>query len=66
MRTPPRGRVQRLVSPAWKLALAGCDPHKSLDGTLERHGFDVAGLEDRELGLPWVVRSGLVGSAVRR
>ena len=61
-----RGQVQRLVSPAWKLALAGCDPHKSLDGTLARHGFDVAGLEHRELGLPWVVRSGLVGSAVRR
>lgn len=61
-----RAQAQRLVRPAWKLALGGCDPHKSLDGTLERHGFDVAGLEHRELGLPWVVRSGLVGSALRR
>ena len=61
-----RAGVQRLVRPAWKLALGGCDPHKSLDGALERHGFDVSGLERRELSLPWVVRSGLVGRAVKR
>ena len=61
-----RAGVQRLVRPAWKLALGGCDPHKSLDGALERHGFDVSGLERRELGLPWVVRAGLVGRAVKR
>jgi SAM-dependent methyltransferase len=63
---PARERAQRLIRPAWKLALGGCDPHKSLDAVLARSGFDVRGLEHRELDLPWVVRSGLVGRAPRR
>ncbi len=60
-----RARAQRLVRPAWKLALGGCDPHKSLDTALERNGFDTTMLSRRELALPWVVRSGLVGRAAR-
>ncbi len=62
---PLRERTQRLIRPAWKLALGGCDPHKSLDAALMRNGFDVRALERRELDLPWVVRSGLVGRAPR-
>lgn len=60
-----RARAQRLVRPAWKLALGGCDPHKSLETSLERYGFSTAELTRRELDLPWVVRSGLVGRAPR-
>ena len=61
-----RDRAQRLIRPAWKLALGGCDPHKSLEGALDRNGFDVRDLSRRELDLPWVVRSGLIGRAPRR
>lgn len=62
---PLRERTQRILRPAWKLALGGCDPHKSLDVSLTHNGFDVRSLERRELDLPWVVRSGLVGRAPR-
>lgn len=61
-----RARTQRLVRPAWKLALGGCDPHRSLEGPLTQAGFDTEGLARRELDLPWIVRSGLVGHALRR
>lgn len=61
-----RDRAQRIMRPAWKLALGGCDPHKSLDATLARSGFGVDELTHRELDLPWLVRSGLVGRAPRR
>ena len=63
---PLRARAQQLLRPAWRLALGGCDPHKSLGPALERCGFDTTGLVRRELGLPWLVRSGLVGRAARR
>lgn len=61
-----RDRAQRLIRPVWKAALGGCDPHKSLDAALARHGFDTSQLSRRELDLPWVVRSGLVGRAPKR
>ena len=63
---PYREKAQRIIRPAWRLALGGCDPHKSLDGVLERNGFDSSHLQHTELDLVWVVRSGLVGKAPKR
>lgn len=55
--------AQRLVRPAWKALLGGCDPLTDARSSLERAGFDTSELVDRRLGLPWVVSTGLVGRA---
>ncbi len=56
-------RVQHAVRPLWGLCLGGCDPARDTRALLAAAGFDTAGLRDVALGLPWVVRPGLVGIA---
>lgn len=56
-------RVQRGVRPLWKLCLGGCDPARDTRALLGAAGFDTDALRDVALGLPWVVRPGLVGVA---
>jgi ubiquinone/menaquinone biosynthesis C-methylase UbiE len=55
--------TQRVVRPAWKALLGGCDPLTDARTSLERAGFDTTALVDRRLELPWVVSTGLVGRA---
>jgi len=58
-----RRAAQRIVRPAWKAVLGGCDPLTDARGALERAGFDTSGLAERSLALPWIVGTGLVGDA---
>lgn len=58
-------RFQRGVRPVWKLMLGGCDPTRDIAAAIERAGFDTGGLRPVELPLPFVVRAGILGSAVR-
>lgn len=55
--------AQRAVRPLWKACLGGCDPARDTRGHLEAAGYDTAQLRERPLGLPWLVRPGLVGVA---
>lgn len=55
-------RVQRAVRPLWKLCLGGCDPARDTRALLTAAGFATDELRDVSLGLPWVVRPGLVGA----
>ncbi|MCA9635595.1 MAG: methyltransferase domain-containing protein [Myxococcales bacterium] len=61
--TPGHAAAQRALRPIWKACLGGCDPARDTRAHLEAAGFDTAGLVDFDLGLPWVVRPGLVGVA---
>jgi SAM-dependent methyltransferase len=65
---PPgvRRRAQRIARPVWKRVLAGCDPLTDARTSIERAGFDHTTLEDRRLDLPWLVRTGLVGTTRQR
>lgn len=60
---PMRRRAQRAARPVWKAIVGGCDPAKDTGPLLREAGFDTGALEHRELALPWLVGSGLVGSA---
>jgi SAM-dependent methyltransferase len=65
----PRGlrrRAQRVARPVWKTLLAGCDPLTDARASIDRAGFDGSTLEDRRLDLPWLVRTGLVGTTRKR
>ncbi len=55
--------AQRLVRPAWKAALGGCDPARDTRALLEAAGFDTREVRDETLALPFPVKSGLVGVA---
>ncbi|MBX7190457.1 MAG: methyltransferase domain-containing protein [Sandaracinaceae bacterium] len=55
--------AQRVVRPAWKALLGGCDPLTDARGAIAAAGFDTGALGDRRLELPWIVSSGLVGEA---
>lgn len=57
--------VQRALRPLWKLCLGGCDPARDTRALLQQAGFATGELHDVALGLPWVVRPGLVGAARR-
>lgn len=56
-------RAQRAVRPLWKLCLGGCDPARDTRALLADAGFSTDALRDVALGLPWIVRPGLVGAA---
>lgn len=56
-------RAQRAVRPLWKLCLGGCDPARDTRALLAAAGFSTDALRDVALGLPWIVRPGLVGAA---
>jgi ubiquinone/menaquinone biosynthesis C-methylase UbiE len=58
-------RFQRRVRPVWGVLLGGCDPTRDIAATIERAGFDTEGLRSVELPLPFVIRAGILGSAVR-
>jgi ubiquinone/menaquinone biosynthesis C-methylase UbiE len=62
---PPGAKrtAQRVVRPAWKALLGGCDPLTDARTSLERAGFDTTELVERPLELPWVVSTGVVGRA---
>lgn len=60
-----RRRAQRAIRPLWRAALGGCDPAKDTAALVRAAGFDTTALERRELELPWIVQSGLVGRALR-
>lgn len=62
---PPgvRRQAQRLVRPAWRALLGGCDPLGDARGALEAAGFETHDVEDRKLELPWIVGTGIVGTA---
>ena len=59
----PQRTVQRALRPAWKLCLGGCDPTSDPRPDLRAAGFDLSQLHTLALGLPYVVRPGLVGIA---
>jgi len=58
-----RRTAQRVIRPAWKALLGGCDPLTDARASFERAGFETSGLVDRRLELPWLVGTGLVGDA---
>jgi ubiquinone/menaquinone biosynthesis C-methylase UbiE len=58
-----RRAAQRLVRPAWKALLGGCDPLTDPRASLSRAGLDTSDLHARALALPWVVSPGVVGRA---
>jgi hypothetical protein len=58
-----RRAAQRLVRPAWKALLGGCDPLTDPRASLSRVGLDTSDLHARALALPWVVSPGVVGRA---
>ncbi|HEY8375940.1 MAG TPA: methyltransferase domain-containing protein [Nannocystis sp.] len=62
-RPPIQRAVQRAIRPLWKLCLGGCDPARDTRALLQRAGFTTDQLRDITLGLPWVVRPGLLGLA---
>lgn len=55
--------VQRALRPLWKLCLGGCDPARDTRALLQAAGFATEEVRDVALGLPWIVRPGLVGPA---
>lgn len=55
--------VQRAIRPLWKACLGGCDPARDTHSLLDAAGYDTRELRLRPLGLPWIVRPGLVGVA---
>ncbi len=60
----PLRTLQTALRPAWKACLGGCDPTSDPRPALIAAGFEVSGLHTRALGLPLVVRPGLVGVAL--
>lgn len=60
-----RRRAQHAIRPIWKPLLGGCDPAKDTAALVRAAGFDTSALERRELRLPWIVGSGLVGRAAK-
>ena len=61
-----RKTVQRVLRPAWQLALGGCDPARETRTLLREAGLDDVGLRDTPLPLPFPVSTGLVGIARAR
>jgi len=62
---PSIARWQRRVQPVWGVLLGGCQLTRDIPAELERGGFDTGTLADCELPLPWIVRHGVMGSALR-
>jgi SAM-dependent methyltransferase len=60
----PLRTLQTALRPAWKACLGGCDPTSDPRPALIAAGFEVSGLHTLALGLPLLVRPGLVGVAV--
>jgi len=60
----PLRALQTALRPAWKACLGGCDPAGDPRPALVAAGFEVSGLRTLALGLPLVVRPGLVGVAL--
>ena len=59
----PLRTLQTALRPAWKACLGGCDPTSDPRPALLAAGFETSGLHTLALGLPLVVRPGLVGVA---
>lgn len=57
---------QRVIRPAWKACLGGCDPTVDPRPALTAAGFDVSALVETRLKLPWIVDPGIVGVARAR
>lgn len=55
--------LQTALRPAWRACLGGCDPTSDPRPALRAAGFAISGLQTVALGLPLVVRPGLVGVA---
>ncbi len=63
---PALAMTQRVIRPAWRAVLGGCDPARDSRAALEAAGFDTTGLRDVRLALPFPVGTGLVGRAIPR
>jgi len=59
----PQAAAQRAVRPLWRACLGGCDPARDTRDLLNAAGYDTRDLSLRPLGLPWIVRPGLIGIA---
>jgi SAM-dependent methyltransferase len=60
----PLRALQTALRPAWKACVGGCDPTADPRPALLAAGFELSGLQTLTLGLPLVVRPGLVGVAL--
>ncbi|HFE46352.1 MAG TPA: class I SAM-dependent methyltransferase [Nannocystis exedens] len=59
----PQAAAQRAIRPLWRACLGGCDPARNTLELLNTAGYDTRELSLRPLGLPWIVRPGLIGIA---
>lgn len=62
---PLRVRVQERANPVWKVFFGGCSLLRDPRAELLRAGFDVRGIEDVTLPLPWILAPGQMGVAKR-
>jgi hypothetical protein len=58
--------TQRVIRPAWRAVLGGCDPARDSRAALEAAGFDTRDVHDAPLALPFPVGTGIVGVARAR
>lgn len=58
-------RVQQIMEPAWNVVFGGCSLLRDPRADLERAGFDPRGLSAIDLPLPFPVRAGVKGVAIK-
>ncbi len=58
-------RVQRIMEPAWNVVFGGCSLLRDPRADLARAGFDPRGLSVIDLPLPFPVRAGVKGVAIK-
>jgi SAM-dependent methyltransferase len=63
---PALAMTQRVIRPAWRAVLGGCDPARDSRAALEAAGFDTRDVHDAPLALPFPVGTGIVGVARAR
>jgi ubiquinone/menaquinone biosynthesis C-methylase UbiE len=60
---PSTARLQRLLARPWRVVGRGCRLQRDPRAALVHRGWDASGVEDVDLPLPAVTRSGQVGTA---
>ncbi len=63
---PALAMTQRVMRPAWRAVLGGCDPARDSRAALDEAGFDTRDVRDERLALPFPVGTGIVGVARAR